>query len=106
MTALICTSDILALGALAEAGRRGLRVPADLSVTGFDGIPDAERAGLTTVYQPVREKGRSAGALLLDPARRVRANPTSPQSITLETELRIGTTSAPPRTAEQHWFGP
>lgn len=106
VTALICTSDILALGALNEAGRRGLRVPADLSVTGFDGIPDAERAGLTTVYQPVREKGRSAGALLLDPARRVRANPTSPQSITLETELRVGTTSAPPRTAEQHWFGP
>ena len=43
VTAIICTSDILALGALAEAGRRGMRVPRDLSVTGFDGMPEAER---------------------------------------------------------------
>lgn len=104
VTALICTSDILALGALAEARRRGLRVPADLTITGFDGIAEAERAGLTTVYQPVREKGRSAGALLLD--RNRRTNPNGQQVITLETELRVGTSSAPPRTSEQHWFGP
>src|SRR5262249_36922081 len=42
ITAVICTSDILALGALAEAERRGLRVPQDLTVTGFDGIAEAE----------------------------------------------------------------
>jgi len=101
VTALICTSDILALGALAEAGRRGLRVPADLTVTGFDGIPDAQRAGLTTVHQPVLEKGRAAGRLLLVDNERL-----EPKVITLPTELRIGTTSAPPRTAEELWFGP
>lgn len=101
VTALICTSDILALGALAEAGRRGLRVPADLTVTGFDGIGEATRAGLTTVHQPVLEKGKAAGKLLLGAGERV-----EPKVITLPTELRIGTTSGPPRTAEEQWFGP
>lgn len=101
VTALICTSDILALGALAEARRRGLRVPADLSVTGFDGITEARRAGLTTVCQPGLEKGRSAGKLLLEANDRLTS-----KVITLPTELQIGTTSAPPRTAEQYWFGP
>jgi DNA-binding LacI/PurR family transcriptional regulator len=101
ITALICTSDILALGALAEAKRRGLRVPQDLTITGFDGIPDAERVNLTTVRQPVLEKGKSAGRLLLTPAERTR-----PRSITLDTELIAGSTAAPPRTAEERWFGP
>lgn len=106
VTAVICTSDILALGALAEAQRRGLRVPADLTVTGFDGIADADKAGLTTVFQPVREKGRSAGRLLLAPPGRGGPSPVEQRVITLDTELRTGTTSAPPRTTEQHWFGP
>jgi DNA-binding LacI/PurR family transcriptional regulator len=101
ITALICTSDILALGALNEAKRRGLRVPQDLTVTGFDGIIEAERVGLTTVRQPVLEKGKAAGRLLLSPSDRTR-----PRSITLETEFMPGTTSAPPRTTEERWFGP
>ena len=101
ITAVICTSDILALGAMAEASRRGLRVPADLTVTGFDGITEAERIGLTTVHQPVLEKGKAAGKLLLGAAERLTA-----KVITLPTELRIGTTSGPPRTVEERWFGP
>ncbi|MGH3432174.1 MAG: substrate-binding domain-containing protein, partial [Thermocrispum sp.] len=106
VTALICTSDILALGALAEATRRGLQVPSDLTVTGFDDVADAQRAGLTTVHQPVRDKGRSAGKLLLDPARRIGFAAVTAEIITLDTELRVGRTSAPPRTSEQRWFGP
>jgi DNA-binding LacI/PurR family transcriptional regulator len=101
ITALICTSDILALGALQEARRRGLRVPQDITVTGFDGIHEAERAGLTTVRQPVLEKGRAAGKLLLDVAEHNR-----PRSVTLGTELVQGNTSGAPRTAEERWFGP
>ncbi|HEV7453321.1 MAG TPA: LacI family DNA-binding transcriptional regulator [Pseudonocardiaceae bacterium] len=66
LTAIVCMSDILALGALTELRRRGLRVPEDITVTGFDGVPEAEQAGLTTVSQPVLEKGRAAGRLLLD----------------------------------------
>jgi DNA-binding LacI/PurR family transcriptional regulator len=101
ITAIICTSDILALGALNEAKRRGLRVPQDLTVTGFDGIPEGERVGLTTVRQPVMEKGRAAGKLLLDIAEHNR-----PRSVTLGTELITGSTAAAPRTAEERWFGP
>ncbi|MBM7771473.1 DNA-binding LacI/PurR family transcriptional regulator [Actinokineospora baliensis] len=101
VTALICTSDILALGALAEARRRGLRVPQDLTVTGFDGIADADRVGLTTVRQPVLEKGRAAGKLLL-----ASVDPTRPREITLNTELVPGATAGAPRTAEERWFGP
>ncbi len=101
VTALLCTSDILALGALTEARRRGLRVPQDLTVTGFDGIAEGERVGLTTIRQPVLEKGRAAGKLLLNAAEHNR-----PRHITLDTELVLGKTSAPPRTTEERWFGP
>jgi len=101
VTAVICTSDILALGVLAEAKRRGLRVPHDLTVTGFDGIVEAERVGLTTIRQPVLEKGRAAGKLLLGAA-----DHSKPRHITLDTELVVGSTSAPPRTTEERWFGP
>jgi len=98
LTAVVCTSDILALGALRHATDRGLRVPDDLTITGFDGVPEAERAGLTTVWQPVLEKGRAAGELLLD-----RGDRSRPRRITLPTELRVGHTSCAPRDA-QRWF--
>jgi DNA-binding LacI/PurR family transcriptional regulator len=98
ITAVACTSDILALGALRLAAERGLAVPADLTVTGFDGVPEARAAGLTTVSQPVREKGRIAGELLLE-----RGDRTEPKSVVLPTELTVGTTSARPRTADR-WF--
>lgn len=101
LTALVCTSDILALGALEEAAGRGLRVPQDLSVTGFDGIAEAEQAGLTTVRQPMLEKGRAAGRLLLDSS-----EPTRPRTVTLSTEMMLGKTTARPHSAEERWFGP
>lgn len=91
ITAILCTSDILALGALRHAAERGLSVPGDLTVTGFDGVPEAVRAGLTTVRQPMREKGRVAGELLLD-----RGDRNRPRRVVLPTELLIGATSGPP----------
>jgi len=99
LTALVCTSDILALGALDEVRRRGMRVPEDVSVTGFDGVREAERAGLTTVRQPVREKGRVAGRLLLDRRECVR-----PRTVSLPTELVIGTSSGPATESGSPWF--
>jgi DNA-binding LacI/PurR family transcriptional regulator len=100
LTAIVCMSDLLALGVLAEAEQRpGLRVPENLTVTGFDGIPEAERAGLTTVRQPFVEKGRTAGRLLLD-----EGNPNSPQTIVLPTELVVRRTSATPHPAGTEWF--
>lgn len=97
LTALVCTSDVLALGALRLAGQRGLSVPEHLTVTGFDGVPEAIRVELTTVRQPVREKGRTAGRLLLE-----RGERTEPRSVVLPTELDIGATSGPP--SADRWF--
>jgi DNA-binding LacI/PurR family transcriptional regulator len=67
-TALVCLSDQLALGALAAARERRLDVPGDVSVVGFDDIPEAARTSppLTTVHQPHVDKGRVATRLLLD----------------------------------------
>jgi DNA-binding LacI/PurR family transcriptional regulator len=56
-TAVICSSDVMAIGALHEAARRGLGVPDDLSIVGFDGI-DATKWSvpeLTTVAQPIAQ---------------------------------------------------
>ncbi len=65
-TAIICVSDVLALGVLETAADRGVPVPLALSVTGFDDVPEAVHAALTTVRQPHAEKGAAALRLLLD----------------------------------------
>jgi len=65
-TALLAMSDELALGALDAARELELDVPAELSVVGYDDIPAAAAAGLTTVRQPLVEKGRTAGRMLLE----------------------------------------
>jgi len=99
LTAIVCTSDVLALGALAEAERRGLDVPAGLTITGFDGVPEAERLGLTTVRQPMLEKGHTAGRLLFSGR-----DGSGPRAVLLETELVVGRTCAPPRGSHVEWF--
>jgi DNA-binding LacI/PurR family transcriptional regulator len=65
-TALIAATDQLALGALEAVREAGLRVPEDVSVVGFDDVPGAawSRPALTTVRQPLLEKGEVAGRLL------------------------------------------
>ena len=65
-TALLCLSDRLAEGALRAAHKLGLRVPADLSLVGFDdAVPTAAALDLTTVRQPSRRKGEKAAQALL-----------------------------------------
>ena len=56
-TAVICSSDMMAIGALHEAARRGLQVPRDLSIVGFDGIAATKWSvpELTTVEQPITQ---------------------------------------------------
>jgi DNA-binding LacI/PurR family transcriptional regulator len=70
-TAILALSDLQAVGVLRAAAERGIDVPGELSVVGFDDIPQAAAAGLTTVSQPHAEKGRAAVRLLVsgaDPA--------------------------------------
>jgi DNA-binding LacI/PurR family transcriptional regulator len=69
ITALMCTSDVLAISAMDHLRARGIYVPGQMTVTGFDGIPDALARGVTTVKQPSVEKGRRAGRLLHEPPR-------------------------------------
>ena len=69
ITALMCTADVLALSAMDYLRARGIYVPGQMTVTGFDGVPEALRRGLTTVVQPSMEKGRRAGRLLHNPPR-------------------------------------
>jgi DNA-binding LacI/PurR family transcriptional regulator len=61
-TGVICSSDLMAIGVLQEAAARGLRVPDDLSVVGFDGIDAAAWTSppLTTVEQPIEEIAETA----------------------------------------------
>jgi len=65
-TALCCYNDDLALSALSALEAMGLRVPQDISVTGFDDIPAAGPRSLTTMRQPLGEIGRRALELLLE----------------------------------------
>jgi DNA-binding LacI/PurR family transcriptional regulator len=67
-TAVVAVSDVMALGFMDACAQRGLEPGLDVSVAGFDGLPEAADAGLTTIRQPVRDKGRLAAELLLDPS--------------------------------------
>jgi LacI family transcriptional regulator, repressor for deo operon, udp, cdd, tsx, nupC, and nupG len=67
-SAIFCGNDEMAIGAIKAARARGLRVPADLSIVGFDDIPYAAAfdPALTTIQQPRREMGRLAATLLIE----------------------------------------
>jgi DNA-binding LacI/PurR family transcriptional regulator len=68
LTALMCTTDLMAMGALCALDEAGLKVPRDISVIGWDDIPLAAYATppLTTVRQPIAELARRAVAHLLN----------------------------------------
>lgn len=97
LTAIVCTTDVLAIGAVLEAPQLGRGVPDDLSVTGFD---DLDLAGqitpaLTTVHVPADEIGRQAADLMLS---RLRKRPGLAHiELPAELILRQSTTIAPKR---------
>lgn len=66
LTAVVCTTDSMAFGVLDYARDRGVDVPGELSVTGFDGVELARARGLSTVSQPMRAKGAAAGRMLAE----------------------------------------
>ena len=96
-TAIFASSDMMALGVMDAARARGLRIPEDLSLIGFDDIPVAAAAhpGLTTVRQPLEDIGRTATEILL----RAIENPDDPpEAVMVSTELIIRGTTAPVKT--------
>jgi DNA-binding LacI/PurR family transcriptional regulator len=100
-TAIFAANDRMAIGALAAAVDRGVRVPRDLSIVGCDDIPLASysRPALTTVAMPVYDMGASAMRLMLErleaPAGESGAG--EPPVIRLQTDLVIRASSAPPK---------
>ena len=76
-TGVICSSDVMAIGALHEAAERGIKVPDDLSVVGFDGIDAGTWSvpALTTVEQPIAQIADTAvqtlASLIEDPSLRL-----------------------------------
>src|SRR5947209_8782079 len=89
ITALMCTADVLAVSAMDYLRARGKFAPGQMTVTGFDGVPEAMSRGLTTVAQPNLHKGRRAGELLL-------SGDINPTIEVLKTELIRGRTAGPP----------
>lgn len=66
-TGVFCANDLLALGVMQELTRRGIRIPHDIGVVGYDDIDFAEAAivPLTSLRQPRADLGRTAAQLLL-----------------------------------------
>jgi len=98
--ALFCHSDMLALGAMNQAKRLGLRVPQDLSIVGFDDIELSRycEPPLTTVTQPRYQIGREAMLLLLDELQGKRVNNGSRL---LDAELTVRGSTAPEKKREK-----
>ncbi len=98
-TALLCYSDVLARGVVRAVQDLGLDVPGDVSVVGFDDNPLAARMrpALTTVRQPIEEKGRLAATALsaaIDAAKA--GEPIEHHHHVLPTELVVRETTGPP----------
>lgn len=94
-TAVICGNDILAMGALLECQARGVAVPEQVSITGFDDLPLTShlQPSLTTLHVPAGEMGRRAAEYLLTRLGDV----PMPDSTELEVGLIVRGTTAPPR---------
>jgi DNA-binding LacI/PurR family transcriptional regulator len=102
-TAILAMSDVMAIGVMWAAREVGLRIPEDLSIVGFDDLDVAPHSNppLTTVHQPIRQKGEEAARLLI----RMVASPDidRPEHRTLDTRLIIrgSTARAPVRGASE-----
>jgi alanine racemase len=98
VTAVVCGSDLMALGAIRAAHRRGLSVPRDLSVVGFDDSPLIAFTDppLTTMRQPVSAMGNAAVRALVDEING-HAAPRSEYVFPTELVVRGSTATAPTR---------
>jgi LacI family transcriptional regulator len=97
-TAIFAFNDQLAIGAMQAALERGLRVPGELSIVGFDDTAEAEivTPRLTTVHQPLAEIGRMGVSLL---TRQLENQRLEALHVELETKLVVRASTAPPVAA-------
>jgi LacI family transcriptional regulator len=87
--AVVCTNDIVAIGALDTARERGFDVPGDIAVVGYDDIDAAALVSprLTTMVNPAREQGRACARLLLHRLNDEEQQP--PQRVTFTSTLVV-----------------
>ncbi|WP_151769796.1 LacI family DNA-binding transcriptional regulator [Streptomyces abyssomicinicus] len=97
VTGIVCASDPLALGAIRAARRRGLSVPGDVSVVGFDdsAFMTCTEPPLTTVRQPIEAMGRAVVDLL---CAQIEGSHSHLGELLFEPELVVRGSTAPPRT--------
>lgn len=95
-TAVICGNDVLAVGALRRSMKLGMRVPEDISITGFDDIELARivEPALSTVHVPHRKMGRLAAMTLVDLIEKKKTD----GSIKLKTKLALRDSLGPAPT--------
>ncbi|MEM1299997.1 MAG: LacI family DNA-binding transcriptional regulator [Pseudomonadota bacterium] len=93
-TAIMCGNDVLAVGAIKRARERGIRVPSELSITGFDDIEVSRiiEPALTTVHVPHRAMGRHAAEELI----RILEGNSTGASLQLPTTILMRASLAPP----------
>ncbi|GGP63074.1 LacI family transcriptional regulator [Saccharothrix coeruleofusca] len=94
VTAVVCASDPLALGAIRAVRRQGMRVPHDVSVVGYDdsAFMTCTEPPLTTVRQPIEAMGRAAVELL---ANRIAGTAVPDEELLFEPELVVRASTAP-----------
>ena len=95
-TAVFAANDLSAMQTLHVARTLGLDVPGDMSVVGFDNIPESAliEPPLTTIDQSIQEMGKQAVQLLIDV---IEGHTEGPRQITLPTRLVVRQSSGPPR---------
>jgi DNA-binding LacI/PurR family transcriptional regulator len=91
LTSIVCVNDLMAVGAMREIRERGLRVPEDISVTGFDNIKLAQFCNptLTTVHIPRNQIGQSICDVLISNER------TKQCEILIDPELVVRDSTGP-----------
>jgi DNA-binding LacI/PurR family transcriptional regulator len=88
--AVFAHQDVVAAGVLLECRDRGIRVPEDLAIVGFDQTEVSEALGLTTVWQPLEESGRLGFRQLREA---IGGAPVTPRRVTLGVQLVVRGTS-------------
>ncbi len=91
-TAVCAFNDELALATIEGLARAGIRVPEDISVTGFDDTPAAIAGNVTTMRQPMRKIGMRGAQILVDV---LRGDVSGPICETFETEIVVRGTTGP-----------
>jgi LacI family transcriptional regulator len=97
-TAIFAANDISAIATVSTAASLGIRVPMDLSVVGFDNVPESalNSPPLTTIHQPIREMGQSAIEMLI---RLINGETPEVPHLTLATSLIVRQSTTIPYTA-------